>query len=147
MNSITSEAHFRQRVLRYSEKNGVTAASIRYRRSRQAIYEWKARYDGTWKSLVERSHRPHHHPNEHTAEEKEMILRLYARHKDDMMVLWDSLKAKGYKRSYGSKETLSANPQTIQKSRISRSESTGRCEVCADILCVKRQEILSIHGC
>lgn len=23
MNSITSEAHFRQRVLRYSEKNGV----------------------------------------------------------------------------------------------------------------------------
>ena len=102
MNSITSEAHFRQRVLRYSEKNGVTAASIRYRRSRQAIYEWKARYNGTWKSLVERSHRPHHHPNEHTAEEKEMILRLYARHKDDMMVLWDSLKAKGYKRSYTS---------------------------------------------
>ena len=160
MNSITSEAHFRQRVLRYSEKNGVTAASIRYRRSRQAIYEWKARYDGTWKSLVERSHRPHHHPNEHTAEEKEMILRLYARHKDDMMVLWDSLKAKGYKRSYTSlvrvvnkwgkpevKKRSARTPKPVQKSRISRSESTGRCEVCADILCVKRQEILSIHGC
>jgi len=30
MNSITSEAHFRQRVIRYSEKYGVTAASIRH---------------------------------------------------------------------------------------------------------------------
>lgn len=100
MNSITSEARFRQRVLKYSEKNGVTAASIRFRRSRQAIYEWKARYDGSWKSLVERSHKPHHHPREHTAEEKEMILRLYARHKDDMMVLWDSLRSKEYTRSY-----------------------------------------------
>ena len=103
MNSITSEAHFRQRVVIYSEKHGVTEASIRFRRSRQAIYEWKARYDGkSWKSLIERSHRPHHHPNEHTAEEKALILRMYARYKDDMIVLWDSLRAKGYKRSYTS---------------------------------------------
>lgn len=102
MNSIASEAHFRQRVLKYSEKHGVTAASNRFRRSRQAIYEWKARYDGNWKSLIERSHRPHHHPREHTQEEKELILRLYSYHKDDMIVLWDSLRKKGYKRSYTS---------------------------------------------
>ena len=103
MNSITSEAHFRQRVLRYSEKHGVTEASIRFRRSRQAIYEWKARYDGkSWKSLIERSHRPHHHPNEHTQEEKEMILRRYPKYKDDMMMLWDSLRKSGYKRKYAS---------------------------------------------
>ncbi len=38
MNSITSEARFRQRVIKYAEKNGVTAASIRHRRSRQTIY-------------------------------------------------------------------------------------------------------------
>ena len=44
MNSITSEARFRQRVIRYSEKYGVTQASIRHHRSRQAIYEWKAKY-------------------------------------------------------------------------------------------------------
>lgn len=102
MNSIASEAHFRQRVLKYSEKYGITAASNRFRRSRQAIYKWKARYNGNWKSLMERSHRPHHHPKEHTAEEKELILRLYSYHKDDMIVLWDSLKARGYKRSYTS---------------------------------------------
>lgn len=101
MNSITSEARFRQRVIRYAEKYGVTAASIRHRRSRQAIYEWKAKYDGkSWKSLVDKSHRPHHHPNEHTEQEKEMILRRYPRYKDDMIMLWDSLRKSGYTRTY-----------------------------------------------
>lgn len=102
MNIITSEARFRQRVLKYSFKHGVTAASIRFHRSRQAIYEWKAKYDGHWKSLRDKSHRPHHHPNEHTAEEKEKILRRYPRYKDDMIMLWDSLRKSGYTRSYTS---------------------------------------------
>ena len=103
MNILTSEARFRQRVIKYSFKNGVTQASIRFHRSRQAIYEWRAKYDGkSWKSLVDKSHRPHHHPNEHTAEEKQMILRLYPYHKDDMIMLWDALRKKGYTRSYTS---------------------------------------------
>ena len=103
MSIITSEAHFRQRVLKYSLKYGVTKASNRFGRSRQAIYEWRAKWDGkSWRSLVEKSHRPHHHPAEHTAEEKEMILRRYPRYKDDMMLLWDSLRKSGYTRSYTS---------------------------------------------
>ncbi len=103
MNSLTSEAQFRQRVLKYSFKNGVTKASIRYKVSRKTIYEWKSRYDGkSWKSLVEKSHRPHHHPNAHTEQEKEMILRRYSRYKDDMMMLWDSLRKSGYTRTYTS---------------------------------------------
>ena len=102
MNSITSEAHFRQRVIRYSEKHGVTEASIRHHRSRQAIYEWRAKYDGHWKSLRDKSHRPHSHPNQHTEEEKSLILRHYIRNKDDMILLWDTLRKKGYKRCYNS---------------------------------------------
>lgn len=103
MSIITSEAHFRQRVVKYSYKNGVTAASNRFGRSRQAIYEWRNKWDGkSWKSLVEKSHRPHHHPAEHTQAEKEMILRRYPRYKDDMMLLWDSLRKSGYTRSYTS---------------------------------------------
>lgn len=103
MNILTSNAHFRQRVIKKSYKIGVTAASKYYRISRQAIYEWRAKYDGrSWKSLIDKSHRPHHHPNEHTPEEKEMILRLYPYHKDDMIMLWDALRKKGYKRSYTS---------------------------------------------
>ena len=102
MNSITSEARFRQRVLKYSLKHGVTAASIRFHRCRQAIYEWKAKYDGNWKSLRDKSHRPHSHPNQHTEVEKAMILRHYPRYKDDMILLWDVLRKKGYNRQYNS---------------------------------------------
>lgn len=100
MNIVTSEAHFRQRVIKYSLKQGVTAASNRFHRSRQAIYEWKTRYDGSWKSLREKSHRPKSHPNQHTEEEKAMILRRYPRYSDDIIMLWDSLRKSGYKRSY-----------------------------------------------
>ena len=99
MNILTSNAHFRQRVIKKSYKVGVTEASKYYRVSRNAIYEWRAKYDGkSWKSLLDKSHRPHHHPNEHTPEEKEMILRRYPRYQGDMIMLWDSLRKSGYKR-------------------------------------------------
>lgn len=103
MNILTSNAHFRQRVVKKSYKIGVTEASKYYRISRNAIYEWRNKYDGkSWKSLVDKSHRPHHHPNEHTQAEKDMILRRYPRYKDDMILLWDSLRKSGYTRSYTS---------------------------------------------
>lgn len=79
-----------------------TAASIRFKVCRQSVYNWSERYDGKWKSLVERSHRPHHHQSEHSPEEKEMILRRYPRYKNDMIALWDSLRKSGYTRKYGS---------------------------------------------
>jgi transposase-like protein len=100
--SIASEARYRQRVVKYSYKQGVTEASRRYRRSRQAIYEWRRKWDGQWKSLLERSRRPHSHPRQHTAEEKRLILRHYAYHKDDRIVLWSKLRSKGYTRQYNS---------------------------------------------
>ncbi len=100
MNSITSEARFRQRVIKYAAKHGVTKASNRFRVSRNAIYEWRKKYDGSWKSLREKSHRPHSHPNQHTQEEKDMILRRYPRYQDDMLMLWDSLRKSGYTRGY-----------------------------------------------
>jgi transposase len=106
INDIQNKSHPRGDVhplLKYSYRYGVTKASKYYRVSRNAIYEWRSKYDGkSWKSLVDRSHRPHHHPSEHTPEEKEMILRRYPRYKDDMMLLWDSLRKSGYKRRYTS---------------------------------------------
>ena len=101
MNILSSNAHFRQRVIKKSYKTGVTEASKYYRISRNAIYEWRKKYDGkSWKSLLDKSHRPYHHPNEHTQEEKDKILRRYPRYKDDMIMLWDSLRKSGYTRSY-----------------------------------------------
>ena len=102
MNSLASEARYRQRVVRYSYKQGVTQAGIRFRRSRQAIYEWRAKYDGSWKSLLDRSHRPKSHPKQHMEEEKRLILRHYVRNKDDRILLWYTLRQKGYTRSYNS---------------------------------------------
>lgn len=101
MNSTAQEARFRQRVLKYSFKNGVTAASIRYKVSRMSIYRWKKRYNGHWWSLKEKSHRPHHHPNEHSEDEYMLIKRHYPYY-DDMIMLWDRLREKGYRRCYQS---------------------------------------------
>ena len=70
--------------------------------SRNSIYRWMKRYDGTWKSLVDRSHRPHHHPAEHTQEEYDLIRRYWQRNKDDRMILWMKIRDAGYKRSYKS---------------------------------------------
>lgn len=102
MDIITSAAHFRQRVVKRSYKIGVAKASYYYRVCRKAIYDWRNKYDGTVKSLRDKSHRPNHHPNEHTPEEKEMILRRYPRYKDDKISLWDSLRKDGYTRTYNS---------------------------------------------
>ena len=101
MKSISPRAHFRQLVIKYSQKRGVTAASIRYRVCRKAIYDWKKRYDGRWQSLIDRSHRPHSHPRQQTAEEYAMIERYYRRTKDKIM-LWDKLRENGYTRCYNS---------------------------------------------
>ena len=101
MKSISPKAKFRQLVIKYSQKRGVTAASIRYRVCRKAIYDWKKRYDGRWQSLIDRSHRPHSHPRQQTAEEYAMIERYYRRTKDKIM-LWDKLRKKGYTRCYNS---------------------------------------------
>ena len=101
MKSISPKAKFRQLVIKYSQKRGVTAASIRYRVWRKAIYDWKKRYDGRWQSLIDRSHRPHSHPRQQTAEEYAMIERYYRRTKDKIM-LWDKLRENGYTRCYNS---------------------------------------------
>ena len=73
MDSITQEAHFRQRMLKYSEKHSVTETAIRYRVSRKTVYKWKNRYDGTLDSLKERSRRPHHSPKGQTDAELAMV--------------------------------------------------------------------------
>lgn len=41
MSIITSEARFRQRVIKYSLKYGVTKAAIRCKTNRQYIYRWR----------------------------------------------------------------------------------------------------------
>ena len=100
MNTITQTMRFRQAIIEYSFKNGVTKAAIRYKVNRQYIYRWRKRYDGTLQSLADKSHRPHHHPNQHTPEELKLIADMRKRNTNaGLVVFWVKLRQKGYSRS------------------------------------------------
>lgn len=100
MDKITQTMRFRQAVIEYSVKHGVTKAAVRYRLNRQYIYRWRKRYDGTLESLADRSHRPHSHPNQHTPEETKLILNMRRRNPNaGIVVFWVKLRQRGYTRS------------------------------------------------
>lgn len=99
MKSITQDLMYKQSVIKYSEKYGVTKAAIKFKEHRKTIYRWKEKYDGTLESLKSKSRRPHHHPKEHTEEEIRLIKRYKANNKETgLVVLWVKLMRKGYKR-------------------------------------------------
>jgi len=100
MKSITQIARFRQSLLSYAAKFGVTQAARKYKVNRQYIYRWKNRYDGTLSSLMDRSHRPLHHPNQHSPEELTLIRNMRQRNPNTgIVVLWVKLRMRGYSRS------------------------------------------------
>lgn len=100
MNKITQTMLYRQSLIRYAEKHGVTKAAIRYRVNRQYIYRWRKRYDGTLESLADRSHRPHSHPNQHRPEEIKLIDDMRRRNPNaGIVVFWVKLRQRGYTRS------------------------------------------------
>ena len=100
MNKITQTARYRQALILYAEKHGVTKAAIRYHTNRQYIYRWKNRYDGTLQSLEDRSHRPYSHPNQHRPEEIKLIDDMRRRNPNvGLVVFWVKLRQRGYSRS------------------------------------------------
>jgi hypothetical protein len=50
--SITQDMAYRQSLMKYAEKNGVSQASWKYNKSRSYIYFWRARWDGNMESLA-----------------------------------------------------------------------------------------------
>ncbi len=73
MNRIAQEARSRQAVVKLAKKKGKSYAARKYGVSLSSVKRWCKRYDGTWQSLRERSHRPKSHPRQHTAQEEEII--------------------------------------------------------------------------
>ena len=102
MNIVTQEAKKKQAVVEFAYKKGKSAASEKYGVSLSSVKRWCARYDGTWQSLKERSHRPHSHPNRHTPKEERQIKNSFK--KKFKRYGWDGvytdLLRKGYKRSF-----------------------------------------------
>jgi transposase InsO family protein len=102
MNMLTQEAKKRQSVVKWAEKHGKSQASRQYGVSLSSVKRWSKRYDGTWQSLQERTHRPHGHPKQHTAAEEEAIKAAFA--KQYPRYGWDGVydelvKNQGYRRS------------------------------------------------
>ena len=100
MTTVTQTMKYRQALIKYSQKYGVTKAAIRYKTNRQYIYRWLRRYDGTLQSLADKSHRPHHHPNQHTETELKLISDMRRRNPNaGLVVFWVKLTQRGYSRS------------------------------------------------
>ena len=100
MNSITQDILYKQSVVKYSFKHGVTKAAIKFKMHRKTIYRWREKYDGTAQSLKNKSRRPHSNPKQHTEEEIKMIKNYkYKNKKTGLVVLWVKLRKAGYTRS------------------------------------------------
>ena len=103
MSKITQKERYRQSLIKYALKHGVTRAAARYATNRQYVYRWMKRYDGSLEFLRDKSRRPHHHPNEHSHAELSLIRNMLRRNKHTgLVVLWGKLREKGYTRSISS---------------------------------------------
>lgn len=100
MNTLTQKVKFRQAVVSCFYRLGITKACYKYNVPRATVYRWVKRYDGTERSLCDRSRRPHHHPNQHCAEELKLISDMRRRNPEaGLVVFWVKLMQRGYKRS------------------------------------------------
>ena len=101
--SITQDMRYRQSLMKYAEKYGVSQASRKYNKGRSYIYFWRKRWDGTVESLGCQSRKPHGHPKQHTEEELKLIRDMHRRNpKLGLTELWCRLKERGYSRTVGS---------------------------------------------
>ena len=100
MNSITQDILYKQSVVKYSYRHGVTKAAIKFKMHRKTIYRWREKYDGTPQSLKNKSRRPHSHPCQHTEVEIKLIKNYKNNNKDTgLVVLWVKLRRAGYTRA------------------------------------------------
>lgn len=100
MNTISQIARYRQSVLFFFFRHGLQDTLKKFNVSRSSLFRWKKRYDNSLQSLMDRSRRPHHHPNQHTSEELKLISDMRRRNPNDgLVVFWVKLKQRGYSRS------------------------------------------------
>lgn len=98
MNIITQEARKRQAVVKLANKKGKSFASRIYGVSLSSVKRWCKRYDGTWQSLRERSHRPHSNSKRHTEAEEQLILKCFQR--KYLRYGWDGVYDEAVKNGY-----------------------------------------------
>ena len=100
MNSITQDMKYRQSLMNYALKYGVSRASRKYNKNRSYIYFWRKWYDGTLESLACQSRRPRSHPNQHIEAELKLIRDMHRRNpRLGIVELWSRFRNRGYSRT------------------------------------------------
>ena len=100
-NNITQKQKYKESVVKFSYKYGVTKAAIKFGECKRTIYRWRKRYDGTIKSLEDKSRKPHYHPNQHTEEEIRMIKNYKNNNKETgLVILWVNYEKQDIKEQY-----------------------------------------------
>ena len=90
MATITQDMRYRLSLIKYAEKYRVSKAAIQYKTSKQYIYRWKRRFDGSFES---------HHPNQHIPSEIKLILDMRKHNPDaDLVIFLVKLMQRGYSR-------------------------------------------------
>lgn len=88
---------YRQSIMKWSQKFGVSSAARKFNKSPSFIYFWRNRYDGSLESLAKYSRRPHHHPNQHSEAEIKLVMDMRRRNpKLGLAELWFRLRKRGY---------------------------------------------------
>ena len=99
-NNITQKLKYKESVVKFSYKYGVTKTAIKFCECKRTIYRWRKRYDGSLESLKDKSRRPKSHPNQHTDEEIKKIKDFKRNNKETgLVVLWVKLREAGYRRT------------------------------------------------
>ncbi len=76
--SAAQKARRREYVVKKALKKGNAFAAWAFGEPPSNDKRWRKRYDGTWQSLLDRSHRPlTPHPNQHTPEEETLIRKAF----------------------------------------------------------------------
>ena len=101
MDKIAQDSQYRQRMMAYSEHHGVEETANRYHVCRKTVWKWSKRWDGTAKSLEEKSRRPKSNPRKQKPWEIELVKRMRKKYGEDLLLGYQKAREKGYKRSYG----------------------------------------------
>ena len=101
MDKIAQDSQYRQRMMAYSEHHGVEETANRYHVCRKTVWKWSKRWDGTAKSLEEKSRRPKSSPRKQKPWEIELVKRMRKKYVEDLLLGYQKAREKGYKRSYG----------------------------------------------
>lgn len=80
MNIRTQEARKKQEIVKQAIKNGKSKASRKYKVALSTLKRWCKKYDGTWESMLKKSHRPHGHPKKRTVKEEKQIKNSFKKH-------------------------------------------------------------------